>query len=173
MTRRTVLETGEKKLGDLRNIGKAMLADFSLLKIESVESLAGCDSLELYERLQRLTGHRQDPCVVDDELNFAVFGGDRPRCRFDGSTIYDVCGKDWEGRLAGVTVEPHDREVNGECVSDRPADRAGGAGNYGDGFVGHTGGMSVRSSRSSSVSRAASHASPYHDLSWTTSRSLI
>jgi len=65
MTSRTVPATGEKKLGDLRNIGKAMLADFSLLKIESVESLAECDSVELYERLQLLTGHRQDPCVLD------------------------------------------------------------------------------------------------------------
>ncbi len=54
-----------KQLGDLRNIGKAMLADFSLLGVDSVEALATCEPTELYERLQILTGHRQDPCVLD------------------------------------------------------------------------------------------------------------
>ena len=55
----------QKRLGDLRNIGKAMLADFALLDIDSVEVLARCEPLELYDRLGALTGQRQDPCVLD------------------------------------------------------------------------------------------------------------
>ncbi len=54
-----------KRLGDLRNVGKAMLADFNLLGIERVEQLAECEPRELYDRLQAITGHRHDPCVLD------------------------------------------------------------------------------------------------------------
>jgi hypothetical protein len=52
-------------LGELRNIGKAMLADFELLGISSVAKLAAQDVDELYLRLCHLTGTRQDPCVHD------------------------------------------------------------------------------------------------------------
>ncbi len=54
-----------KRLGDLRNVGKAMLTDFNLLGIERVEQLAECEPRELYDRLQAITGHRHDPCVLD------------------------------------------------------------------------------------------------------------
>jgi hypothetical protein len=54
-----------KRLGDLRNIGKAMLADFDLLGVKSVEQLAACDPTELYDQLHAVTGNRQDPCVLD------------------------------------------------------------------------------------------------------------
>ena len=57
--------TKPKRLGDLRNIGKAMLADFDLLGIERVEQLAECDPAELYDRLEIITGSRQDPFVLD------------------------------------------------------------------------------------------------------------
>jgi hypothetical protein len=53
------------ELSDLRNIGKAMLSDFEMLGIASVEQLAVQDADELYLRLSRLTGSRQDPCVHD------------------------------------------------------------------------------------------------------------
>lgn len=42
-----------------------MLKDFELLGIGSVEQLAKQDGLKLYEQLQRKTGQRQDPCVLD------------------------------------------------------------------------------------------------------------
>jgi hypothetical protein len=58
-------EPRPKRLRDLKNIGKAMLADFELLGVESVDQLAGCDPNELYDRLQEVTGHRHDPCVLD------------------------------------------------------------------------------------------------------------
>lgn len=52
-------------LAELRNIGKAMLADFEMLGITSVEQLATQDADELYFRLGHITGSRQDPCVHD------------------------------------------------------------------------------------------------------------
>jgi hypothetical protein len=58
-------ESKAKRLGDLRNIGKAMLADFDRLGVKNVEQLAACDPAELYDRLQVITGGRQDPCVLD------------------------------------------------------------------------------------------------------------
>ncbi len=42
-----------------------MLEDFELLKVRTVEQLAGEDGLELYERLNAARGVRHDPCVLD------------------------------------------------------------------------------------------------------------
>lgn len=49
----------------LRNIGKAMRADFALLGIDTVAQLARCDADELYLRLQKMTRQHHDPCVWD------------------------------------------------------------------------------------------------------------
>jgi hypothetical protein len=54
-----------RKLGDLHGIGKAMLKDFELLGVKSVEDLAGRDPLRLYRQLEKKTAVRQDPCVLD------------------------------------------------------------------------------------------------------------
>ena len=54
-----------KKLGDLRNVGKATLADLSLLGIESVEQLSSQEPTFLFQELERRTNQRQDPCVWD------------------------------------------------------------------------------------------------------------
>jgi len=53
-----------RKLKDLRNVGKATLADLTLLGIESVEQLACQDPTDLFQKLEKLVG-RQDPCVWD------------------------------------------------------------------------------------------------------------
>lgn len=53
------------ELSQLRNIGKAMRADFELLGIYSIKQLAKCDADKLYERIQSLTHSRHDPCVWD------------------------------------------------------------------------------------------------------------
>jgi hypothetical protein len=52
-------------LRNLRGIGPAMLKDFEMLGIKSVDQLSRCDGAEMYERFQELTGTRQDPCVLD------------------------------------------------------------------------------------------------------------
>lgn len=54
-----------KKLCDLKNVGKATLADLVLLEINSVEELARQDATFLFHELERRTNHRQDPCVWD------------------------------------------------------------------------------------------------------------
>ncbi|MDB5101481.1 MAG: putative mitomycin resistance protein [Cyanobacteria bacterium RYN_339] len=55
----------KRKLGDLAGIGKAMLKDFERLDVKSVEQLAGCDGLELYQRIGAMDGQLHDPCVLD------------------------------------------------------------------------------------------------------------
>jgi hypothetical protein len=56
---------GGRQLGDLISIGPAMLHDFELLEIRSVAQLARQSPQRLYARLNRLSGQRQDPCVLD------------------------------------------------------------------------------------------------------------
>lgn len=55
----------ERKLADLISIGPAMLKDFKLLGIRSVAQLARQNPQRMYRRLNRATGTRQDPCVLD------------------------------------------------------------------------------------------------------------
>lgn len=42
-----------------------MLRDFEQLGISSVHQLKSQDSQKLYDKMCRLTGTRQDPCVLD------------------------------------------------------------------------------------------------------------
>ena len=57
--------TPQRQLRDLISIGPAMLRDFDLLGIRSVNQLAKQDPQKMYARLERLTGQHQDPCVLD------------------------------------------------------------------------------------------------------------
>ena len=52
-------------LTSLRNVGPATLQDLHILGITTVDQLAHANSEELYERLQKLTGTKHDPCVLD------------------------------------------------------------------------------------------------------------
>jgi pathogenicity locus Cdd1 protein len=54
-----------RQLADLISIGPAMLRDFELLKIRSVEQLARQNPRKLYEKLGRVAGQHQDICVLD------------------------------------------------------------------------------------------------------------
>jgi hypothetical protein len=54
-----------KKFTDIPNIGPAMVRDFVLLGIRLPSDLAHKDPLTLYKKLCKLTGVRQDPCVLD------------------------------------------------------------------------------------------------------------
>lgn len=53
------------RLDQLPNIGPAMAADLRALGIHHPQALAEQDALVLYRTLCRLTGQRQDPCVLD------------------------------------------------------------------------------------------------------------
>jgi hypothetical protein len=49
----------------LPNVGPAMAADLRLLGIEHAAQLHAVDPFELHQQFESLTGHRQDPCVLD------------------------------------------------------------------------------------------------------------
>lgn len=66
-----------RTLLDVPSIGPRAQADLHLLGIESVESLSGADPDELFVRLERLTGSRQDPCVLDS-FRCAVYAVTNP-----------------------------------------------------------------------------------------------
>ncbi len=53
------------RLEELPNIGKSIADDLRLIGINHPAELKGKDAFELYERLNRATGKRQDPCVID------------------------------------------------------------------------------------------------------------
>lgn len=55
----------QRHLADLISIGPAMLRDFDQLGIRSVTQLAKQDPRKMCARLERLTGQRVDPCVLD------------------------------------------------------------------------------------------------------------
>lgn len=59
------MATTTRQLADLISIGPAMLRDFELLGIRSVAQLAKQNPWSMYVRLNRATGQRQDPCVLD------------------------------------------------------------------------------------------------------------
>ena len=63
--RRSKSGKGSDELSTLANVGPAMRRDFVLLQIDSIAQLAKQDADELYVRLSKLTGCRQDPCVWD------------------------------------------------------------------------------------------------------------
>jgi len=58
-------------LESLVSVGPAIRRDLELLGIHSLEQLARCDAQELYRRLSKMTGVRQDPCV-EDVFNAAI-----------------------------------------------------------------------------------------------------
>jgi Pathogenicity locus/TfoX C-terminal domain len=64
--RMTVLE-------DLPNVGPAIAADFVRLGIRTPRELAGRDPYALYDELNRVTGTRHDPCVLDTFISAVRF----------------------------------------------------------------------------------------------------
>ena len=54
-----------RELSELISVGPAMLRDFEMLGIRSVEQLANQEPMRMYRRLERATGQPQDPCVLD------------------------------------------------------------------------------------------------------------
>ena len=52
-------------LEQLPNIGPSIAGDLRRLGVVHPRDLATCDPMQLYQGLCRLTGKRQDPCVLD------------------------------------------------------------------------------------------------------------
>lgn len=59
------MQGSQRRLEDLISIGPAMLRDFALLKIHSVEQLARQDPAKLYRKLCRITEQNVDICCQD------------------------------------------------------------------------------------------------------------
>ncbi len=59
------LKPGTESLEDLVSVGPATRRDLEALGISSIEELKRCEAEELYHRLCKRTGTRQDPCVQD------------------------------------------------------------------------------------------------------------
>lgn len=55
----------KRKLADLISVGPAMLRDFEMLGIRSVSELSRRSPDRMFSQLNRLTGERYDPCVLD------------------------------------------------------------------------------------------------------------
>ena len=60
-------------LEDLPNVGPAVAADFVRLGIRAPRELAGRDPYALYDELNRITGARHDPCVLDTFISAVRF----------------------------------------------------------------------------------------------------
>ena len=54
-----------QQLEQLPNIGPSIAADLRLIGVLHPQELASKDALQLYQTLCRVTGQRQDPCVLD------------------------------------------------------------------------------------------------------------
>lgn len=52
-------------LEDVPNVGKSVAGDLRQLGIRTPRQLAGRDPYALYEKLNRATGKRHDPCLLD------------------------------------------------------------------------------------------------------------
>ena len=72
------MNASRRTLSELISIGPAMLRDFARLGIRSVSQLARQNPQRLYARLNRATGQRQDPCVLD-AFSAAVAQARNPR----------------------------------------------------------------------------------------------
>jgi len=62
-----------KPLLALPNIGRAGAQDLVVLGIRTPEDLKGQDPLTLYRRLEEVTGHRHDLCVLDVLMSVVHF----------------------------------------------------------------------------------------------------
>lgn len=59
------IRSAERRLRDLAGVGKSIEADLRVLGITTVEELSHSSGDQLYNDLCRVTGVRQDPCVLD------------------------------------------------------------------------------------------------------------
>jgi len=54
-----------KTLEQIPNVGKAVAKDLRLIGISMPQQLRGKDGIDLYHKLNKVTGVRHDPCMAD------------------------------------------------------------------------------------------------------------
>lgn len=52
-------------LEDIPSVGRAIVNDLKMLGITKPAQLKNMDGIKLYEKLNRITGKKHDPCVAD------------------------------------------------------------------------------------------------------------
>ncbi len=67
-----------KKFTDIPNVGKAMERDFLLLGVTTPSDLKKLDAYQLYQKMCKMSGVRQDPCVLDTYLAVIDFMNGAP-----------------------------------------------------------------------------------------------
>ena len=60
-------------LTDLPNVGPSIAEDLRAIGIQAPGDLVGKDPVELYDRLNEITGRQHDPCVLDVFLSVTDF----------------------------------------------------------------------------------------------------
>jgi hypothetical protein len=79
------VRTDVLRLEDIPNIGKSIAGDFRRLGIQSPDDLPGRDPYSLYDEINRITGKRQDPCLLDTfiaAVRYMEGGPKRPWWKF-------------------------------------------------------------------------------------------
>jgi hypothetical protein len=73
-----IVRRDSDKLEDLPNVGACVAEDLRRLGIHTARALRGRDPYALYHRLNRTTGVRHDPCVLDTFIAVVDFVGGAP-----------------------------------------------------------------------------------------------
>jgi len=73
MNPKKVRRESTRSLTDLPNVGAAIEKILNSIGIDKPAQLAGSDPFELYERLYKLTGKWEDPCVLDTFISIVRF----------------------------------------------------------------------------------------------------
>lgn len=76
MKAKTVSEV--KKFQDIPNVGPAMARDLVLLGLKEPKDLKNKDAFNLYKKMCRVSGTRQDPCVLDTYIAVVDFMNGAP-----------------------------------------------------------------------------------------------
>ena len=74
-----------KSLQAIPNVGPAFAKDLLLIGVYSLDQLKGQSPQQLFEKLEEITGQRQDPCVLDTFMavvHFAETGESDPWWNF-------------------------------------------------------------------------------------------
>ncbi len=67
-----------KKFQDIPNVGPAMARDFNLLGLNKPTDLINKNPLTLYNKMCKISGVRQDPCVLDTYIAVIYFMNGAP-----------------------------------------------------------------------------------------------
>ena len=89
------------RLEDIPNVGRAVAADLRRLGITSPGELPGRDPYAMFDELCRVTGQRQDPCLLDTfiaAVRFMEGGPKKPWWDFTAERKRTLAARNAESR---------------------------------------------------------------------------